>query len=87
MLRTKKAKIGMIYMRISVYGNRISFSINHSILVKSWDSSLGRLKPNEPEAGEINAYIELLHIPVKLSRSFLTKLSSLFHLQKNLQRA
>ena len=34
-----------------------------------------------------NVRLEKLHIPVKLSRSFLTKLSSLFHLQKNLQRA
>lgn len=31
--------------------------------------------------------VRYLHIPVKLSRSFLTKLSSLFQLQKKLQRA
>lgn len=56
--RSKKADgLGSIYLRITVDSKRTEISIYRKVLVSDWDSNRGMMKGLDPNAVEINKYL------------------------------
>ncbi|NML20792.1 site-specific integrase [Pseudoflavitalea sp. G-6-1-2] len=58
--KTTKEGLAPVYVRITVNGNRIDQSLQKFVLVARWDAAAGRVKGNNPEAKELNTFLDAI---------------------------